>query len=100
VSRLHFLSDYKYRFKNPQSGEWTVLTLKTYVDEYEKMFTNGDPAKVELMEKRLRLSQYLRYICMQLPTPFPWVDHYIPEVFDDFYMEAVWYAVMLYKLSH
>ena len=89
-----FLSDYKYRFKNPQSGEWTFLTIKTYADEYEKMFINGDPAKLELTEKRRVLSKFLHHICVQLPTPFPWVDPDIPEVFDDFYMEDVWYHVM------
>ena len=95
-----FLSDYKYRIQSPQSGEWTILTTKTYADEYEKMFTNGDPAKVALTEARLSLSQYLRYICMQLPTQFPWVDPDIPEVFDDFYMEDFWCDIMTYKVSH
>ena len=89
-----FLSDYKYRFKNPQSGEWTFLTIKTYADEYEKMFINGDPGKLELTEKRRILSKFLHHICVQLPTPFPWVDPDIPEFFDDFYMEDVWYHVM------
>ncbi|CAL6436400.1 unnamed protein product [Bathycoccus prasinos] len=94
-----FLSDYKYRFQNLQSGEWTVLTTKTYADEYEKMFTNGDPAKVELTEARRSLYQYLPHICMQLPMLFPWVDPDIPEVFDDFYMEDVWCDIMTYKSS-
>ena len=84
VTITFFLSDYKYRFKNPQSGEWTFLTIKTYADEYEKMFTNGDPAKLELTEKRRVLSKFLHHICVQLPTPFPWVDPDIPEFFDDF----------------
>ena len=76
MSRLYF---FKYRFQNPQSGEWTVLTTKTYADEYEKMFTNGDPAKVALTEARRSLHQYLPHICMQLPTPFPWVDPDLPD---------------------
>jgi hypothetical protein len=64
------------------------------------MFTNGDPAKVGLTEARLSLSQYLHYICMQLPTQFPWVDPDIPEVVDDFYMEDFWCDIMTYKVSH
>jgi hypothetical protein len=64
------------------------------------MFTNGDPAKVALTEARRSLHQYLPRICMQLPTPFPWVDPDIPEVFDDFYMEDVWCDIMTYKVSH
>ena len=97
MSRLHF---FKYRFQNPQSGEWTVLTTKTYADEYEKMFTNGDLAKVALTKARRSLHQYLPHICMHLPTPFPWVDPDIPEVFDDFYMEDVWCNIMTYKVPH
>lgn len=95
-----FLSDFKYRFQNPQSDEWTVLTTKTYADEYEKMFTNGDLAKVALTKARRSLHQYLPNICMHLPTPFPWVDPDIPEVFDDFYMEDVWCNIMTYKVPH
>ena len=95
-----FLSAFKYRAQNPQSGEWTVLTTKTYADEYEKMFTNGDPAKVALTEARRSLHQYLPHICMQLPTQFPWVDPDIPEVVGDFYMEDFWCDIITYKVSH
>lgn len=94
-----FVSDFKYRFQNPQSGDWTVLTTKTYADQYEEMFTGCDPATVALTKARLSLHQYLPDICMRLPTPFPWVDPDIPEVFDDFYMEDVWCDIMTYKVS-
>jgi hypothetical protein len=64
------------------------------------MFTNGDLAKVALTKARRSLHQYLPHICMHLPTPFPWVDPDIPEVFDDFYMEDVWCNIMTYKVPH
>ena len=60
------------------------------------MFTNGDPAKVALTEARRSLHQYLSHICMQLPTPFPWVDPDLP----DSIMEDVWCDIMAYKVSH
>ena len=94
-----FVSDFKYRFQNLQSGDWTVLTTKTYADQYEGMFTGCDPATVALTKARLSLHQYLPDICMRLPTPFSWVDPDIPEVFDDFYMEDVWCDIMTYKVS-
>ena len=94
-----FVSDFKCRFQNLQSGDWTVLTTKAYADQYEEMFTGCDPAKLALTEARLSLHQYLPYICMRVPTPFPWVDPDIPEVFDDFYLEDVWCDIMTYKVS-
>tara|TARA_Y100000746_G_scaffold113722_1_gene97220 strand:- start:160 stop:789 length:630 start_codon:yes stop_codon:yes gene_type:complete len=94
-----FVSDFKCRFQNPQSGDWTVLTTKKYADQYEEMFTGCDPAKLALTEARLALHQSLPDICMRLPTPFPWVDPDIPEVFDDFYMENIWCDIMTYKVS-
>jgi hypothetical protein len=90
-----FLSDFKYRVQNPQSGEWTVLTTKTYADEWEDVYqrwscksgVNGGASVSTPI-----FTSYLHAVTNAIPMGWPG--------YSGFYMEDVWCDIMAYKVSH